>query len=70
MAEFQRAARSAPERLRAVPVALEALYDEDVFSEEFLLAWAAGVEGEKEVKAKAAPFLEWLQNADEEEEDE
>ena len=69
MAAFQAAALSAPERLKAVPVALEGLYDEDVLEEAFLLAWASGVEGDAQVKAKAKPFIDWLQTADDEEED-
>ena len=56
--------------LKAVPIALEGLYDGDVVSEEGVLAWHAGVEGSAEVKSRAAPFVVWLQEADEEEEEE
>jgi soluble lytic murein transglycosylase-like protein len=64
-----RMGRGAP-ALKAVPIALEGLYDADVLSEEGVLAWHSGVEGSAEVKARAKPFVEWLKEADEEEEEE
>ena len=33
-------------------------------------AWYAGASGDARVKAKAKPFIDWLQEADEEEEEE
>jgi eIF4-gamma/eIF5/eIF2-epsilon/Domain found in IF2B/IF5 len=51
------------------PLALEALYDADVITEEAILQWYDGVEGNAGVKAKAKVFCEWLKNADEDEEE-
>jgi hypothetical protein len=72
---------SFPERMRkfqlAMPEVLHAttervfdmLYREDVFEEEYLLAWAGGVNvlpRDEEVKAKVANFITWLRTAEEE----
>ncbi|CAN0223200.1 unnamed protein product, partial [Discosporangium mesarthrocarpum] len=64
------------------PIILKHLYDADVVEEEALLVWA-GEEGRSddtplaltdnqvlELKQKAAPFITWLEEADEEEGDE
>ena len=55
--------------LKSVPLALEALYDADVLSEDTILAWYNGPEGNADVKAKSKTFIEWLLSADEEEEE-
>jgi hypothetical protein len=56
--------------LKAVPVALNSLYDADVVTEGACQQWFAGGSGDARVKAKAKPFIEWLAEADEEEEEE
>ena len=56
--------------LKAVPVALNALYDADVVTEGACTAWHAGSVGDARVKAKAAPFITWLAEADDDEEEE
>jgi len=76
---------SFPERMRkfqlAMPEVLPAstervfdmLYREDVFVEEYLLAWADGEDvlpRDEEVKAKVANFITWLRTAEEESDDE
>lgn len=64
-----------PDRSREVALILKVLYDEDIASEELILAWAAkphvvavlGVpeEASKSVRDFAKPFVEWLENEDE-----
>ncbi|KAI9098784.1 domain found in IF2B/IF5-domain-containing protein [Phlyctochytrium arcticum] len=60
-----------------VPIVLKALYDEDLVDEEVFLAWGEKPSKKfvdrkvsKEIREKAAPFLDWLKEADEEESDE
>jgi len=65
-----------------IPTILKTFYDEESFSEEFLIAWDDGkLEGlEKHFlydekrntlfKENARPILDWLRNADDEEEEE
>eukprot|EP01016_Furgasonia_blochmanni_P041043 TRINITY_DN5290_c0_g4_i3.p1 TRINITY_DN5290_c0_g4~~TRINITY_DN5290_c0_g4_i3.p1 ORF type:complete len:411 (-),score=130.53 TRINITY_DN5290_c0_g4_i3:563-1795(-) len=64
-----------------VPTILKLLFDVDLLSEEYLLGWAEGKEDlsknaiyQKDVddkfKTLAAPFIEWLKNAEEEGEEE
>jgi translation initiation factor 5 len=65
--------------LRArTPLILQALYDNDVLDEDVILAWAASPPESswlvnKEVavfvRAKAQPFIEWLKNAESDDED-
>lgn len=76
-------ASSAP-RLREAPLALKALYDEDLVEEDIILAWAGrsdaaaalGVEPRdaRAVRQAVAPVVEWLregeEDSDEEEEEE
>lgn len=77
-----RPAATAPERAREAPLALKALYDEDLAEEGVILAWAGkadackilGLEPEatKAVRKAAQPFVDWLQeeeDSDEEEEE-
>ncbi|KAL2099362.1 hypothetical protein ACEWY4_005842 [Coilia grayii] len=63
--------------LPRVAVILKDLYDNDLLDEDVILAWAQKVskkyvskELAKEIHAKAAPFITWLQNAEEESEEE
>jgi translation initiation factor 5 len=61
-----------------VPLALKALYDEDVLEEELIVAWydkpTAGkvlnvsAASAKAVRDSAEPFVEWLKNAESDEE--
>lgn len=53
---------------------LKAFYDCDILTEEAILDWGSksskktvGKELAEEMRSKAAPFLKWLQEADEEE---
>uniref|UniRef100_A0A3P8Y9Q8 Eukaryotic translation initiation factor 5 n=1 Tax=Esox lucius TaxID=8010 RepID=A0A3P8Y9Q8_ESOLU len=61
--------------LPRVPVVLKDLYDADLLEEDVILAWADKVskkyvskELAKEIHAKAAPFIKWLKEAEEESE--
>ncbi|CAN6237137.1 unnamed protein product [Urochloa humidicola] len=61
-----------PEALKEVPVVLKALYDGDVLEEETIVDWynAAVAAGKNsQVVKNAKPFVEWLQSAVSEEED-
>ncbi|RLN91176.1 hypothetical protein BBJ28_00004755 [Nothophytophthora sp. Chile5] len=71
-----------PALLTSYPILLKLLYDEDLLEEECLVAWATnGVRKEyahwavtdelaAKLKALLKPFIEWLENAEEESEDE
>ena len=69
----------APERVKETPLVLKIMYDEDLADEEVILAWdgksdAAKIVGlspdqAQPVRRAAAPFVEWLQD-DEDESDE
>lgn len=52
---------------------LKVLYDEDVLSEEALVAWADekenATEEERIFLTKAAPFIQWLREAESEDND-
>ncbi|XP_034433391.1 eukaryotic translation initiation factor 5 [Hippoglossus hippoglossus] len=61
--------------LSRVPIILKELYDSDLVEEDVILAWAEKVskkyvskELAKEIQAKAAPFVKWLKEAEEESE--
>uniref|UniRef100_A0A674B4S2 Eukaryotic translation initiation factor 5 n=1 Tax=Salmo trutta TaxID=8032 RepID=A0A674B4S2_SALTR len=61
--------------LPRVPIVLKDLYDADLLEEDVILAWAEKVskkyvskELAKEIHAKAAPFVKWLKEAEEESE--
>jgi translation initiation factor 5 len=70
---------AAPGRVKEAPLVLKALYDADLAEEALIAAWAAkpgagaalGVppEAGAAVRAAAAPFLEWLAEAESEEEE-
>lgn len=65
-----------PAFLPSYPIILKALYDEDVLEEETLLEWTSCEEKyamsevsngqRKELKISLQPFIDWLQNAEEE----
>ncbi|XP_061699508.1 eukaryotic translation initiation factor 5 isoform X1 [Syngnathoides biaculeatus] len=61
--------------LQRVPIILKDLYDADLLDEDVIFAWAEKVskkyvskELAKEIHAKAAPFVKWLKEAEEESE--
>ncbi|KAI9011301.1 domain found in IF2B/IF5-domain-containing protein, partial [Gaertneriomyces semiglobifer] len=65
------------ELLPKIPLILKALYDEDLIDEEVFIAWGEKASKKfvdrkisKEIREKAEPFLNWLKEADEEEESE
>jgi translation initiation factor 5 len=65
-----------PELKAQVSPILVQIYDNDLVSEEVLTAWGSkaskkyvDVKTSKEVRKAAAPFLEWLENADEDSDD-
>mmetsp|Transcript_8874 Transcript_8874/g.15368 ORF Transcript_8874/g.15368 Transcript_8874/m.15368 type:complete len:467 (-) Transcript_8874:612-2012(-) len=70
---------ASPDRAKEAPLALKALYDEDLVEEDIILAWAAKkdaaailgltAEATSGVRRAAAPFVEWLQEADEDDDD-
>eukprot|EP01133_Synstelium_polycarpum_P011232 gene11232-13103_t len=55
--------------LKSILGIFKALYDEDIVGEEYFIKWY-GKSKSKGIKKVAAPFIEWLENADEEDEDE
>lgn len=69
-----------PAFLPSYPIILKALYDEDVLEEETLLEWTfcdekyamseVSKSQQKELKTSLQPFIDWLQNAEEESEEE
>lgn len=69
----------APERCKETPLVLKIMYDEDLADEEVILAWdgksdAAKIVGvapnqAEPVRKAAAPFVEWLQADDDEDEE-
>lgn len=61
-----------PEVLKEVPVVLKALYDGDILEEETIVDWynaAVAAGKDSQVVKNAKPFVEWLQSAESEEED-
>ncbi|XP_006656434.1 eukaryotic translation initiation factor 5-like [Oryza brachyantha] len=66
-------AKASPEAVKEVPIVLKALYDGDVLDEEVITQWFnESVAGGKEsqVVKNAKPFVEWLQQADSESDEE
>ena len=69
----------APELLKGLPVALKVLYDADVVEEGPLCAWfdngaaakkfGVSAADAKRVREKAFAFVDWLRNAEDEEEE-
>jgi translation initiation factor 5 len=69
---------SAPNDFKKLVAVLKALYDDDVCEEEAIVKWAGdpksarkfGVDAETgaAVRKQAKPFIEWLQESDEEDE--
>ena len=66
-----------PDLIPQVPKVLLALYQEDLVSEDVLTAWGSkaskkyvDLSTSKKVRKAAEPFLEWLQNAESDEDEE
>jgi translation initiation factor 5 len=65
-----------PEKLMAkVPVLLMAVYEADLVEEDVFMAWGEKISKRyvdkptgKKIRGKAAPFLKWLKEAEDEEE--
>ncbi|KXS20688.1 hypothetical protein M427DRAFT_94179 [Gonapodya prolifera JEL478] len=74
---FERLFKEVPELMPKVPIVFKWLYDEDLVDEEVFLSWGkksskkfVDKNTNKEIRAKAQPFLDWLQQAEEDESDE
>ena len=52
------------------PLALEALYDEEVLSEEAVLAWHSAPGGDVGLKTRCKPFITWLMEAGDDDDEE
>ena len=67
-------AKANPQAAKEVPLVLKALYDEDVLEEEIILEWynQGLVAGNKssQIWKIVKPFIEWLQNAESESDEE
>ncbi|XP_057798712.1 probable eukaryotic translation initiation factor 5-1 [Salvia miltiorrhiza] len=66
--------KASPEAVKEVALVLKALYDSDVLEEEFIVEWfGKGVTGANKsspIWKNVKPFVEWLQNAESESEEE
>jgi translation initiation factor 5 len=72
LSRFSQAALSGGDALpllKAVPLALKALYDVDVIEEEAVKTWHASEGVDTRVKDKAKPFVVWLATADEDDDE-
>lgn len=67
-------AKANPEAVKELPLVLKALYDGDVLEEEFILEWynkgLAGGNKSSQLWKTVQPFIEWLQNAESESDEE
>ncbi|KAF7588422.1 hypothetical protein BBP40_005720 [Aspergillus hancockii] len=71
------AGKDHPELISQIPAILLRLYENDIIAEETLKAWGAkaskkyvDISTSKKVRKAAEPFLEWLENAEEEDSEE
>nr|XP_043614921.1 eukaryotic translation initiation factor 5-like [Erigeron canadensis] len=66
--------KSNPSAVKEVPLILKALYDADILEEEYVVKWyEEGLNGENKrssIWKNAKPFVEWLQSAESESEEE
>lgn len=66
--------KASPEAVKEVALVVKALYDSDVLEEEFIVEWfekgAAGENKSSPIWKNVKPFVEWLQNAESETEEE
>ncbi|KAK4711987.1 hypothetical protein R3W88_006500 [Solanum pinnatisectum] len=65
--------KSNPAAVKEVALVLKALYDADVLEEEFIVQWyqegVAGVKKDSKIWKNVKPFIDWLQSAESESED-
>ncbi|XP_059293382.1 eukaryotic translation initiation factor 5-like [Lycium ferocissimum] len=65
--------KSNPSAVKEVALVLKALYDADVLEEEFIVQWyqegLAGVKKDSKIWKNVKPFVEWLQSAESESEE-
>ncbi|MCD7456402.1 hypothetical protein HAX54_031634 [Datura stramonium] len=65
--------KSNPAAVKEVALVLKALYDADVLEEEFIVQWyqegVAGVEKDSKIWKNVKPFVDWLQSAESESEE-
>ncbi|KAK1417602.1 hypothetical protein QVD17_26732 [Tagetes erecta] len=66
--------KSNPNAVKEVPLVLKALYDVDILEEEYIVKWyeegSSGVNKSSLIWKNAKPFVEWLQSAESETEEE
>ncbi|XWS21570.1 hypothetical protein CRYUN_Cryun30bG0065600 [Craigia yunnanensis] len=64
--------KASPEAAKEVSLVLKVLYDNDILEEEFIMDWyqkgVAGSNKSSQIWKNVKPFIEWLQNAESEEE--
>ncbi|XP_055804720.1 eukaryotic translation initiation factor 5-like [Solanum dulcamara] len=65
--------KSNPAAVKEVALVLKALYDDDVLEEEFIVQWyqegVAGVKKDSKIWKNVKPFIDWLQSAESESEE-
>ncbi|KAF3646924.1 Eukaryotic translation initiation factor 5 [Capsicum annuum] len=65
--------KSSPAAVKEVALVLKALYDADVLEEEFIVQWykegVAGVKKDSKIWKNVKPFIDWLQSAESESEE-
>ncbi|KAG8503908.1 hypothetical protein CXB51_001872 [Gossypium anomalum] len=66
--------RASPEAAKEVALVIKVLYDDDILEEEFIMEWyqkgIAGSNKSSQIWKYVKPFIEWLQNAESETEEE
>ncbi|XVF36824.1 hypothetical protein REPUB_Repub19eG0091700 [Reevesia pubescens] len=66
--------KASPEAMKEVALVLKVLYDSDILEEEFIMEWyqkgLAGSNKSSQIWKNVKPFIEWLQNAESESEEE
>ncbi|MBA0760389.1 hypothetical protein Gotri_023137 [Gossypium trilobum] len=66
--------KASPEAAKEVALVIKVLYDDDILEEEFIMEWyqkgIAGSNKSSQIWKNVKPFIEWLQNAESETEEE
>ena len=66
--------KSNPNAVKEVPLVLKTLYDADILEEEYVVKWyeegSSGGNKSSAIWKNAKPFVEWLQSAESESEEE
>ncbi|PPR87787.1 hypothetical protein GOBAR_AA32903 [Gossypium barbadense] len=66
--------KASPEAAKEVALVIKVLYDDDILEEEFIMEWyqkgIAGSNNSSQIWKNVKPFIEWLQNAESETEEE